>query len=90
MIFQIYFDKYQPPFPSVPLCRDGDELHIFAGRMIEWADMTCVQVSEEDWARLSQQLAAYNLQYNTTTCDLTSDRVPILTLEELSVPWSER
>jgi hypothetical protein len=90
MIFQIYFDKYQPPFPSVPLCRDGDELYIFAGRMIEWADMTCVQVSEEDWARLSQQLAAYNIQYNTTTCDLTSDRVPILTLEELSVPWSER
>jgi hypothetical protein len=86
MIFQIYFDKYQSPFPSVPLWRDGEVLYIFVDRVVTWVDMNCVVVSEEDWARLSEQLAAYNLQYDTVTCALTSDRVPILTLEELSLP----
>jgi hypothetical protein len=86
MIFQIYFDKYQSPFPSVPLWRDGDVLYIYADRLLEWTDMTCVQISEEDWVRLSEQLAAYNLQYDPVTCVLTSDRIPILTLEELSLP----
>jgi len=82
-IFDIYLNKYQSPFISVPLKRDGDELYIHAAGLRNYPETTCIQVSEEDWTRLSQQLSAYNIQYDDQACELTSDRVPILTLDEL-------
>jgi hypothetical protein len=85
-IFQIYFDKYDPPITSVPLHRDGDVLYIHARNIITRPDLNCVEISFEDWTWLSQQLEAYNIFYDTVDCELTSDRVPILTLQALSAP----
>jgi hypothetical protein len=82
-IFQIFFDKYQPPIPSIPLRRDGDALYIHARNVINRPEMTCVEISSEDWAWLSSQLSIYNIFYDTVNCELTSDRVPIQTLEAL-------
>jgi hypothetical protein len=83
-IFQIFFDKYEPPIPSIPLLRDGDALYIHARNVINRPEMTCVEISSEDWAWLSSQLAIYNIVYDTVDCELTSDLVPIQTLEALS------
>ncbi len=85
-IFQIYFDKYEPPIASIPLYRDGDVLYIYARNVITRPDMNCVEISTEDWAWLSEHLEDYNIFYDTVNCELTSDRVPILTLEALSEP----
>ncbi len=85
-IFQIYFDKHEPPVASVPLMRDGDFLYIYAHNLITRPDMNCVVISAEDWDWMSRQLEAFNIQYDTVNCDLTSDRVPILTLEALNAP----
>lgn len=83
-IFQIFFDKYQPPLPSIPLKREGDALYIHARNLINRPEMTCVEIGSEDWAWLSSQLSIYNIFYDTVNCELTSDRVPIQTLETLS------
>lgn len=48
--------------------------------------LACIQVSAVDWARITQQLSAYHLQYDAQTCTLTSDRLPILTLDQLADP----
>lgn len=88
MIFQIYLDKYRCPLVSMPLTREGDYLTVQASRLHNYPDLSCIVVSDEDWARLSQQLAAYNIQYDTVSCELSSDRVPILTLDELNDPAS--
>jgi hypothetical protein len=83
-IFQIFFDKYQPPFPSIPLKRDGGDLYIYARGLVNRPEMTCIEISDEDWTWLSSQLASYNIFYDNVNCELTSDRVPIQVLQELS------
>ncbi len=83
-IFQIFFDKYQPPIPSIPLLREGDALYIHARNVINRPEMTCVEISSEDWDWLSSQLTIYNIYYDTVNCELTSDYVPIQTLQALS------
>jgi hypothetical protein len=80
----VYPDKYQSPFKSMPLWRDGNSLYIQVSNVREAPGGPCVEVSEEDWARVSQQLSAYNLRYDTEKCGLSSDKVPILTLDELN------
>jgi hypothetical protein len=87
-IFQIYMDKYQSPMLSVPLKRDGDYLYLSAANLRNFPDTTCIQVSDDDWARLSEQLSAYNIRYDDQICELSSDWIPILTLDELNRPDS--
>jgi hypothetical protein len=85
MIYDIiYQDKYRTPFLSMPLWRDGDYLYIHLENVRDLPDTTCIQVSDEDWARISQQLAAFNIRYDTQNCILSSDYVAIATLDELS------
>ena len=83
-IFQIFMDKYQSPLLSVPLDRDGDYLYLSATNLRNFPDTTCIQVSDNDWIRLSQQLSAYNIRYDDQLCELSSDWIPILTLDELN------
>jgi hypothetical protein len=85
-IYQISRDKYQPPL-SMPLKRDGGNLYIYADRVFPFPDTSkCIDVSDEEWARMSAQTAAYNVRYDTEACVISSDMVPILTLAELSAP----
>ena len=81
----VYPDKYSSVV--VPwLQRDGDFLFIGQPSLIDHATGTCVQISEAEWARVTAQLSAYNLKYDTQTCALTSDRLPIQTLDQLADP----
>ena len=82
----VYPDKYRSPFGSMPLLRDGGDLYIHVGNIRETPGGPCLVISEEDWIRVSQQLSAYNLKYDTEACVLSSDRVPIRTLDELNSP----
>jgi hypothetical protein len=82
----VYPDKYNSPFVSTPLYRDGHSLYFQADNVRDRATGTCIQVSDADWARISGQLSAYNLRYDEQTCTLTSDRLPILTLDQLADP----
>jgi hypothetical protein len=82
-IFQIFLDKYQSP-ASIPLLRDGDVLYIHNQSVFNWPEKTCRDISNEDWIWLSAQLAIYNIFYDNVNCEITSDRVPIQTLEALS------
>jgi len=82
----VYPDKYSSPLLSVPLYRDGQSLYIYNANARDFAAGTCLQVSDADWARVTQQLSAYNLSYDAQTCTLTSDYLPILTLDQLADP----
>ena len=82
----VYPDKYRSPFGSMPLWRDGDSLYIHVANIRETPGGSCLAISDEDWTRVSQQLSTYNLKYDTETCVLSSDQVPIRTLDELNSP----
>lgn len=79
-------DKYKSPLLTVPIRREGHSLYIFAENIRDPNVMTCVQVKQADWERISGQLSIFNLRYDNKTCILTSDKVPIQTLEELNSP----
>jgi hypothetical protein len=68
------------------MVREGDTLFFSMENVIDHATGACLQVSESDWARIAAQLSVYNVQYDAQTCRLSSDRIPILTLDELSSP----
>lgn len=61
-------------------------LYIEVKNVRDRATGACIQVSAVDWARITQQLSAYHLQYDAQACTLTSDRLPILTLDQLADP----
>ncbi|HEY2982370.1 MAG TPA: hypothetical protein VGJ22_14390 [Anaerolineales bacterium] len=82
----VYPRKYSSPFLSMPLYRDGGSLYILNENVRDFSAGTCLQVSEADLARVSSQLSAYNLKYDSQTCTLTSDRLPIQTLDQLADP----
>ena len=82
----VYPDKYSSPLISMPMYREAGSLYFYAENVRDYTAGTCVQVSDEDWARVSQQLSVYNLRYDAQTCMLNSDRIPILTLDELTSP----
>jgi len=82
----VYPDKYHSPLESMPIYRDGQSLYIQADNVRDHTTGACIQVSQADWARVTQQLSAYNLRYDAQACTLTSDRLPILTLDQLADP----
>jgi hypothetical protein len=84
-IFQIARDKYQVTLP-MPLYRDGDYLYIYADKVFQADRQTCIEISKEEWARMAEQVSSYNVRYDTENCVISSDRVPIRTLTELSAP----
>jgi hypothetical protein len=85
-IFQIAKDKYQVPLPMI-LIRDGDCLHIYQERVYPFPDTSkCIEVSDEEWNRMAEQVTAYNVQYDTENCIISSDMVVIRTLPELTAP----
>jgi hypothetical protein len=43
-------------------------------------------VSDEAWNGMAAMVPAYNVQYDTENCVISSDMVPIRTLAELSAP----
>lgn len=82
----VYPRKYSSPFISMPMYRDDNSLYFQADNVRDFAAGTCIQVSQADLTRVTQQLSAYNLKYDAHACTLTSDRLPIQTLDQLSDP----
>jgi hypothetical protein len=80
-IYHIRINKWQSAFISMPLYREGEYLYIHARGVVQGA---CIEVSEEEWDRITRQLSAYNLQRDEGQCDVTSDMVRIRTLDELN------
>jgi hypothetical protein len=84
-LYTIYYETiYVTPFRSMPLWRDGEYLYIENDTVRNPGESVCIVIDEEDWLRISKQLSAYNLRYDTVNCVLSSDRLPILTLDELN------
>jgi hypothetical protein len=82
----VYPNKYVTPLESMPMFREGNTLYFSMENVVDHASGACLQVSESDWARISNQLSVYNVRYDAQTCTLTSDRVPIQSLDALSAP----
>jgi hypothetical protein len=66
--------------------REGNTLYFSMENVVDHASGACLQVSESDWARISNQLSVYNVRYDAQTCTLSSDRVVIQSLDELTAP----
>lgn len=84
-IYNIYYETiYVTPFRSMPLWRDGEYLYIENDRVRHPGESVCISIDDDEWQRISEQLSAYHLTYDTVNCVLSSDRIPILTLDELN------
>ncbi len=84
-IYAIYYETiYVTPFRSMPLWRDGEFLYIENDKVRIPGESGCISIDEDEWRRISEQLSVYNLAYDTVNCVLSSNRVPILTLDELN------
>jgi hypothetical protein len=82
----LYKSRYQSPFRSMPIYREGDHLYIYVGGLRQGFGGPCVEIMDDEWMRISRQLSVFQLHWDTERCELTSSLVRIQTLDELTDP----
>ncbi len=71
------------PFPNL-FALANMELHREQNNLFIETDSVCVPLSQEIWDTVAQEVPEFNIRYDQERCEISSDLIPIQTLQELS------